>query len=61
MPKQLTSEEEFIVERIETSSSTGRIIIPGRIIEKYRDMIGDHSSPNWQIKNDMILKYSEWI
>lgn len=47
-------QKEWFKAHIKKSESTGRTLIPGWIVEKYRDISGDERSTNASIKSKIL-------
>ena len=60
--KQLSDADfRWIADRIDTRPS-GVVTIPIHVMNKYKKLMGiDDDPPNWQIKNEMISQFRDYI
>lgn len=53
--------EDWICERIETSGSTGRIIIKDNLVKKFRDLTENYTDSNAMVRGAMIFYFNNYI
>lgn len=58
-PQKLTQEQkEYLISRCD-ESSTGKVLVPTRLIKKYREYSQDYISSNDIIRHKIIYLYSD--